>query len=433
MIHLEKNFTKIQLLLLILGLGLSLFYAQHQILTGDQLQMLDKGYRGAYTGVWSSFGNAASVVGNVPGSMISFAVGLPVILYDSPWSPMLFLILLHLFSYFLLDSVIKDIFKSDLRLVFLVMYWLNPWFVFENILYNPSYLFFFSALHLWTAYQQREKSSFFYSLLHVFSIGFALQFHYSWLILALISLYLLYRNMVKVNWYGVAFGTFIIGLSLVPYAIEFMHNSAIRHNQDVKAGERYIGWGGVHVYPVLKSFIYWLRYGSVIFPNKLIASAHFEWVGVSATLQMILTYFYKAVVFSVGAVSVYISYKANKYFYERVKSKVFQRKMVVESKEEWLLLYIFGALFGVFISSVLSPIIFSYWHLIIVFPFAILPFLFYFKQHSQKFLTRFILFVTLYFVFVNLLGAIDSRKYSYKSDYAKDVQTYITKTIGNRL
>jgi hypothetical protein len=427
----EKNFKQIQLCLLFVGFALSFFYAQHQILTGDQTQMLYKGYMGVYHDSWSSFGNAASVVGNVPGSMISFAVGVPIMLYDSPWSPMVVLIFLHLFSYLLLDSVLKDIFKSDLRLVFLVMYWLNPWFLFENILYNPSYLFFFSALHLWTAYQQREKSSFFYSALHVVSIGFALQFHYSWLILAILSLYLVFRKTVKINWYGVFFGATLVLVSLIPYAIEFMNNEAIRHNQDAKAGERYIGWGGTHVYPVLKSFIYWLRYGSFFFPNKLIASAHFEWLGASHIVQIIFIYLYKAIVFSVGAVTIYISYKANRFFYERVKSKVFARNQAVSSKEEWLLLYVFGALFGVFIGSILSPIIFSYWHLIIVFPFAILPFLVYFQSYSEKYLKKFLFFTISYFLLINIMGAVDSRKYSIDKDYAQDVKEFVVKTIKN--
>lgn len=431
MTYTEKNFKYIQLFLLFIGFALSFFYAQHQILTGDQTQMLFKGYMGAYNNSWSSFGNAASVVGNVPGSMISLATGLPIMIYDSPWSPMVLLIFLHLFSYLLLDSVIKDIFKSDLRLVFLVIYWLNPWFLFENILYNPSYLFFFSALHFWTAYKQREKSSFIYSALHVVSIGLALQFHYSWLILAILSLYLVFRKTVKINWFGVVFGGALVVASLVPYAIEFMNNVAIRHNQDPGTNERYIGWGGVHAYPVLKSFIYWLRYGSFFFPNKLIASAHFDWIGASQSLQLVVAYLYKAIVFSVGAVTIYISYKANRLFYENVKSKVFARNRAVGSKEEWLLLYVFGALFGVFISSVLSPIIFSYWHLIIVFPFAIMPFLVYFKTYSEKYFKKFLFFAIVYFIFINVIGAIDSRKYSIEKDYSKDVKEYVTKTIKN--
>ena len=426
---LEKRFTAVQIIVLLIGLGLSFFYASHQILTGDQTQMLYKGYMGAYHHTWISYGNAASVVGNVPGSMISYVVGIPVMLYDSPYSPMVFLIFLHLLSYLLLDNVIKDIFKTDIRLVFLVLYWLNPWFLFENILYNPSYLFFFSALHIWSAYKQREKASFLYSFLHILSIGLAMQFHYSWLILSLISLYLLFRGMVKVNWWGVAAGVVVLGISLVPYIQEYMKNEAIRQNQDPNASKRYIGWGGVHLYPVLKSFLYWLRYGSFFFPNKLIASAHFDWLGASHIVQTIFVYAYKALVFSVGAVSVYFSYKANRYFYTLVKGKIFIRKVQVATKEEWLLLYIFGALFGVFISSILSPIIFSYWHLIIVFPFAIMPFLFYFQAHHREYLQKFVVVVSLYFIFINIMGAVESRKYSIDTNYASDVQAYVAKSV----
>jgi len=384
---------------------------------------------GAYNNIWINYGNAASAVGNVPGSLMSYVVALPVMLYDSPMSPMFFLIVLHLASYFLLDNVLKDIYKTDTRLIFLILYWLNPWFLFENILYNPSYLFFFSALHIWSAYKQREKSSFIYSMLHVTAIGLALQFHYSWIILSLMSLYLLYRKMVKVNWYGVFFGVVIVGISLIPYIQTVMKNSAITHHADDTG--RYIGWGGIHVYPVLKSFLYWLRYGSFFFPNKLIASAHFDWLAASHTVQILFVYGYKAIVFFIGAVSLYFSYKANRYFYTLVKGKFFVREMSVKTKQEWLLLYVFGALIGVFVSSILSPIIFSYWHLIIVFPFAIIPLVIYLKDYGQVYMPKLLIGIVIYFVFINLMGAIDSRKYSINTDYIQDTKTYIQKTITN--
>jgi hypothetical protein len=424
--QLEKNFTKIQILLLLLGLGLSLFYASHQILTGDQTQMLYKGYMAAYKDVWINYGNAASAVGNVPGSMLTYVVALPVMLVDSPWSPMLFLIFLHFASYLLLDNVIKDIFKADLRLLFLVLYWLNPWFVFENILYNPSYLFFFAALHFWSAYKQKEQSSFWYSFLHMLSIGLAMQFHYSWIILSIISLYLVYRKMVKVNWFGVTFGVVVLGISLIPYLQAVMQNSSItKHATDTG---RYIGWGGLHVYPVIKSFLYWLRYGSFFFPNKLMTSANFDWLTSVHFIQLIFTYLYKVIVIGIGAVTLYFAYKANRNFYETLKGKFFLRELS-RSKEEWLLLYVFGALLGVFISSILSPIIFSYWHLIIVFPFAIIPFLIYFKPYTQKYLKKFLLFSVSYFLLINIMGAIDSRKYDIKVNYANDVNSYVAKSV----
>ena len=100
--QLEKRFSVIQVVLLVLGLFLALFYAQHQILTGDQTQMLYKGYMGAYKHVWINYGNAASAVGNIPGSMISYVVALPVMLYDSPMSPMVFF---DVFTSFVLFSL----------------------------------------------------------------------------------------------------------------------------------------------------------------------------------------------------------------------------------------------------------------------------------------------------------------------------------------
>lgn len=236
--------------------------------------------------------------------------------------------------------------------------------------------------------------------------------------------------MVRVNWYGVFFGTVVIGISLVPYLQAVMQNSAIVHHADDTG--RYIGWGGVHVYPVLKSFIYWLRYGSFFFPNKLIASAHFDWLATSHILQSMFVYGYKAIVFCVGAFTIYVSYKANRYFYTLVKGKLFTRNTVIQTKQEWLLLYVFGALIGVFISSILSPIIFSYWHLIIVFPFAIIPVVIYLKDHAQKYMPKLLVFITIYFIFINIMGAVDSRKYSINTNYINDTKAYIQNTIKTR-
>jgi hypothetical protein len=174
-----------------------------------------------------------------------------------------------------------------------------------------------------------------------------------------------------------------------------------------------------------------LRYGSFFFPNKLIASAHFDWLSTSHIVNTIFVYAYKAIVFSVGALSVYISYKANRYFYTLLKGKFFTRNLEVKTKEEWLLLYVFGALIGVFISSILSPIIFSYWHLIIVFPFAIIPVIIYVRDYAQKYMPQLLIYITLYFVLINIMGAVDSRKYSIHTDYVKDTKAYIEKTIKN--
>ena len=424
---LEQRFVVFQIVFIVAGVMLAWLYATHQIITGDQTQMIYKGYMAAYKDVWVNYGNTASTVGNVPGSMMTYVVALPLMVYDSPLSPMVVIVFLHLCAYLLLDRVIKDVFSTQIRFAFLIFYWLNPWVLFEDILYNPSYLFVFAALHVWSAYKQRHEASFFYSALHVVAIGLAMQFHYSWILLAIISLYLVYKKMVRVHWFGVLFGLTLIGISLIPYIETVLQNSAIAHHEDDTG--RYIGWGGVHVYPVLKSLLYWLRYASFMFPNKLIASAHFEWVEASAMVQTLLLYVYRAVVFSVGAVSLYFSYKANRYFYEQVKGKVFARDGVSD-KEEWLVFYSVGAVIAVFISAVISPITFGYWHLILIFPFALVPLLIYLRDKvSSHVASKVMIGVAVYFVCINIMGAIDSRKYSIMTDYVQDTTLYVKKHV----
>ena len=75
-----------------IGLLTSILYSNLQKLTGDQTQMLYKGYLGAYEGVWLSYGNAASAVGNVPGSLSAWLIGGPLLLWDSPYAPMVLLL-----------------------------------------------------------------------------------------------------------------------------------------------------------------------------------------------------------------------------------------------------------------------------------------------------------------------------------------------------
>ncbi|MGL4715658.1 MAG: 3-deoxy-D-manno-octulosonic acid transferase, partial [Aeromonas sp.] len=140
--------------------------------------MLYKGYLGAYEGVWLSYGNAASAVGNVPGSLSAWLIGGPLLLWDSPYAPMLLLLAMRLVGFLLFDAVIRQVFDDRARLLFLVLCWLNPWFQYESLLYNPSYLFLFSAMHCWSAWHMRERASFWHTIVHLLAIGMAMQLHY---------------------------------------------------------------------------------------------------------------------------------------------------------------------------------------------------------------------------------------------------------------
>ena len=417
----NKYFSIVYIAGLILGALLSLLYASNQIITGDQTQMLFKGYLGAYSDIWLSYGNAASAVGNVPGSLSAWLVGFPLLLWDSPWSPMLFLIVLRVVSFLLFDAVIKQVFGNQFRLIFLVIYWLNPWFLYDSLIYNPSYLALFAAMHLWSAYMMRENRSAIYMIIHILSIGMAMQLHYSWPILVVVSTYLFYRKMIKVSWMGFVVGGLIVLASLVPYFLELQVNQSIA----AKESDRYIGWGGVHVYPVLKSALYWIRYGSFLFPTRAVMGAEFDWVTNIEWLRMVVQYSWRSVLFIAGLVTVVLSIKINWMVWKGIKGKVISKSEL--RGPDWLVLYSFAALLAIIVSSILSPITFSYWHLIMTFPFALFPVLYIIDGgiYKDRVLWSKVGFVALFFIVVNLVAANDSGKYSYSFSYEDQVYEYV--------
>ncbi|MEZ9523266.1 3-deoxy-D-manno-octulosonic acid transferase [Enterovibrio norvegicus] len=418
----EKHAVAIRWLTIGLGLCFAVMYANHQILTGDQTQMLEKGYLGAYHQTWAAFGNAASAVGNVPGSLSALVIGGPLLIWDSPWAPMLFLIFLRLCSFLLLDAVIQKIFSPPVRVLFAIIYWLNPWLLYDSLLYNPSYLCFFAALHLWSAFKLREHTSFIYSFLHILAIGGAMQFHYSWPILAVVSCYLLYRRMARPSWPGVAVAGVVILASLIPYCLEYINNDSLSRESD-----RYFGYGVVHVYPVLKAIFYWLRYGSTLFSNRLITDVSFDWITSISWLQMIFQYCWQALLFIIGSITVVLSVKVNMRAWKTIKPAIKRGSPIADNKQ-WMLLYAGAAVLAIVINAMLSPITFSYWHLILTFPFALFPLLVAAEAWQEELPNRFIKGMgglTVLFIAVNLIAAHDSDKYSYKVDYVEQVTQYL--------
>ncbi len=415
------------------GLLLSWLFSVNQLLTGDQTQMLYKGYLGAYEGVWLSYGNAASAVGNVPGSLSAWLIGGPLLLWDSPYAPMVLLLAMRLVGFLLFDAVIRQVFvdpvsKDNARLLFLVLCWLNPWFQYESLLYNPSYLFLFSAMHCWSAWHMRERASFWHTIVHLLAIGMAMQLHYSWPLLAVISTYLFWRRILKVSWSGVVVAALLIGASLIPYAMEVMSNSHITQNVDPEARQRYIGWGLVHVYPVLKSVLYWLRYGSWLFASKLVNDTQFIWLAGHEYLQMAAVWLWRVVIYGVGSATVLLAAKANWQLWRELKPRLLRSDRASVDGTSWLGLYALAAVLAVLVSAALSPIIFNYWHLMLIFPYALFPILLLLVSWSRnhpQWVGKGLLAATLFCTAVNLIAASDSTKFSYQADYKQQVQEYL--------
>ena len=422
------KFSQVYVSLFIIGLLLAVLYSSNQALNGDQLQTLYRGYLAAHQGIWLNYGNAASVVGNVPGSLSTMVVGVPLVLWDSPWSPMLVIITCNIMALFLFDKVVKQVFDEPARLLFLVLFWLSPWFLYQHMLYNLAYLFFCSALHFYTAFHLREKSSFWLTFGHVVSVGLVMQLHYSWPLLVMVSGYLFVRGVIKINYWGVLAGFLVLAATLVPYALEVLSTNSEAVSPEEFSKQRYIGWGFVHVYPVVKALLYWVRYSSFLFTEKLINGATFDWITSTELLRLSVMYAYRGLLYGVGLWTLFYSFKANWYLFKRVKGfwwhRLSHKKL---DNEQWLLLYIAASAVAILISAGLSPTVFGYWHLIMLYPFAAMNMLVYLTHHKvePKNFWRYLILIGVFSIFVNIVAAHDSVKFTYKVPYAEQVEVWL--------
>jgi hypothetical protein len=249
------------------GLAISLAMVARSQVGGDQLNLLARGWLLADEGRWISYGNPMSTGGKAPGGITSLLVGLPLLVWRDHRAPTLVILLCHVAAYWLLDRTLRRIFSPAERVIFAVLYWLNPWrMYFSAFLWNPNYLFLFGALHLWACLEQRERARFGPSFLLGAGLVLACQIHASFLLLAVASALLWLRGFFKPHWTGGILGAALAALPLIPWARELLTQPAIL----TEADKGFLGRGLLYVFPLVRGLLYWLRYSSLYLSEKML-------------------------------------------------------------------------------------------------------------------------------------------------------------------
>lgn len=425
-------------LLIVLFLGLSVLYNVNQNFSYDQVQMLLKGIHAAITGEFLPFGNEASTMGNLPGMLSSWVIGFPLQLYAHAWSPVIFQFLLRVVAILLFINALCQLFERKIVLIGTFFLALSPWVLYQTMLYNPAYLLFGSTLTLNTLVRLRNDSSnrrahsalnrgrglefnlgrFINSLLLVLAIGFCLQLHFSWPVLAAMVGIMWLRRDIKISYVGVLVGMALVGWSLVPYVQEIMVNPSLLTNPEPYAQERYLGYGIVHVYPVLKGLLYWFRFGSLLVTEKAIVP---ELTDDLSLWLVVLGYAWIGIAYLVGGLSVLYAAYSN-YF-------VISRFHVSNSSDR--LRFVRGmtisAILAVLLAAGASPVVLNFWQIAVIIPFALLPVLAFMsvRPHGLKF---YVWVAAIFFVFANFLGATYSEKFNYKQNFSANF--YRTCLVG---
>lgn len=421
-----RNVAVLSVFLFIMGILFSFWMFRTLTLHSDQQQMLEKAHLLLTTGEWTHFGSRGTGVGYIPGTLLTALYGLPLFVVYSPYAPMAVLLLFHIVGMGLFYFPVRKVFGEVTALFFLLLFWVSPWRLEQTELYNPGYLFLFSGLHFWSAYHLKDSAKFWPTAWHVIGIGLCAQIHFSVAILGLASLLLLYFQMCRVHIRGLLFGVFIVALSLLPYMLSLSSRPESGIHMDESSGY-FIGRNFIYVYPILKSALYWLRYGSTYFARHIFTEINFAWIQAEWLRQVVSTLFH-TLKWPLALLALCVSIKAQ-WSILRATLKTSPLKRVKgpwpqKSDREWVFQYALCLFIGMLLAAGLSPVEFNHWHLILCLPTSALIVSVWLTHNSGWKLKPIFYGLLMYFILHNSFAALGSRVHSYKNDYHNQVMKY---------
>lgn len=413
----EKQFLKWFYLIALLGLLVAPAYFYGHKSDGDVVQLFDRMIIFFDSGQILPYGPASSsgASGNVPGSFLSLALVLPMLIVKSPWSSLSFLLLLHFTAFLLLCRVMSQYIRVEAFLFLAIMFWLNPYRASEVFLWNPGYMFFAGVLHFWTLHQLLKKKNIFWTAFNILSLFLAAQIHPSALILCGITGLFFLFNRKQFSWWGIFLGIGIGFSTLIPFFIEVSRDPSLMPKPGNKEGHLFFGL--LYVFPVLKAIWYWVLFGSFISQTHVFHKTAFHWIQLD-WLRAIVEIVFTVLKYTIGAVGVVFSIYLNFQFFKFFKSK-FKDHFFRVGQTPFPVQYAFASFLLAVVMTAVSPTTPQYWHLLYVFPAALISLAFSFHLFFdeltwvKKNFSKLALALGIYFIIFNLLAARESHKYNW--------------------
>lgn len=401
----------------------SLGYQSTQHFSFDQMQMLLKGFHALFIGEYLPWGNEASALGNLPGQLSSFVIGFPLRLHASVESLLIFQLLIRIAGIILFANALTLLFSRKIVLFGTFIFALSPWMLYQTMLYNPAYLALGSALAINCLIRLRSPkyggaemsalARFILSLLLVLSVGYCLQLHFSWPVLAAAIGIMWLRRDLKVSYLGIALGIAVVALSLWPFVVVVMDNPSLLTNPSAYAQDRYLGYGLVNVYPVFKGLLYWLRFGSLLVTQKAIVPPIEETFTLAFT---IFCYAWIALSSVVGGLSVLFAARCNYFTIKQLP----RTEQGTHGNLRFARAITISAILAVLIAAAAAPLVLNFWQIAVIIPFAMIPVLTYFEL-KPRWLKLATIISAVFFVCANLWGMLYSDKFDYTGNMRQSI------------
>ncbi len=362
----DRRTRRLLVAIFLFGLLVSAVMVARSQTAGDQLNLLARGWLLASEGRWVPFGNAATGGGAHPGGLVSLLVGLPLLVWSDHRAPTILMLATQVLAYLILDRMLRGVLRPPERVLFGLLYWLNPWRLFlSGFLWNPSMLFLPAALHLWTAFELRRGPRFWLSAAHVLTLAAALQLHIGGLALVFATGLFWWRGYARLDWKGAALGGAAAALSFVPWLLAVLEDpSWLPPGGGLLHGELTFG------VPVLKGLIHWLRFPGLSLGRSMVC-LDFSALGGPGLEQIgpLLRGSRAVLVLPTFLISIW----ANARLWRLAGRRWRARFDPAAGDRAWLEGVVRWSLVAAVAAFALSPITLSYWQVLAIFHVALLP------------------------------------------------------------
>ena len=413
------------LLLIILAFAaVSWFYQINQSFNHDQLQMLLKGYYAAFNSTYLPFGNESGIMGNVPGMLSSWLMGFPLQVYMHPYAPAVFQTLIRAIGIVIFANALSLLFTRRVVLLGTFLFALSPWTLYQSMLYSPAYLTFCAPLVLNYLLRLRydyhdhyhDKNSrhrVFPSFFLIIAFGMIVQLHFSWPVLVVGALILWLRRDIKVSYLGLGLGLLVVALSLLPYIQVVISNPNLLNHADASAQDGYFGYGLLHVYPLFKGLLYWLRFASFSVSEQAIIPKIADDYSLAI---VILCWAWIILSQAFGVISAIIAAYGNLFALSGAKAGT------DVAKSQFIRGLTISFMLAVIIASAASSEVVNSSHIALVLPFALIPLLAWLSA-NHKYLKVYFIASLVFFICANAVASLKSDKFDYFNSFDEGLYT----------
>ena len=401
-------------LMVIFHLILGFFYSVNQNIDNSS-----EGYAMLSAGAYNHYSRQTlDLTGD---SLKTVMVSAPMNLWESPYAPILVMLLLRLIAFYILYRELSRLFHPSTMVWFSMLFLLSPWLLYNSFLGADAYIqlgvagYLVSIMRL-TRSDIPRSSSFLWTTVNVFSMLWCMALTPAFALLLMTTVFLWIRKTIHLNVSGLITSLAVIAVVMVPYIKQLQLNDDpvyMNHSQ------HYPAYNLVLFYPLFKGLIYWMRYGTTVFQNDILFNTDFSWISDSHNTAAICKYIWYFVLIITGIITLMINLAANYLMLKEVKQVFFRN---FSEKQQLLYLEIICAvmLIAIVVYIAVTPYTLYNNTLSVCFVFSLIPLLCMIEKFSGVSITghlKWIIPVSIFLITVNGLAAIKSGCYDINNNY----------------